>query len=148
LPQTPDLVLLNHSRSPLHLIDMDTKPKPFQFGLINLFRLQTGVAGLLASAVCLCLLNPLSSVSSAPMGDFLPYVSLWTLAVYLLVREPCGRIFIYLAVILAGAIAGAAFTWPWHTWDFRPLLIIAGAGIAASWMVGFAWLDRGNMECN
>ena len=82
------------------------------------------------------------------MADFLVYVSLWTLAVYVVVREPFARILIYLAVILAGAIAGATFTWPWHTGDVRSFLIIAGAGIAMSWLVGFAWLDRNNMESN
>ncbi len=112
-----------------------------EFALSKLFRVQLGVAGLIAMTMCVVSISPpLYSSHPAVMADFLSSASLWSLAAYLLVREIPNRVALYACVVLGGAIGGGTVVR--YMWDIRPILMLAGAGVAASWLAGFAWLDR------
>ena len=76
------------------------------------------------------------------MTDFLTSASLWSLAAYVLVREMPNRMAVYAGVVVGGAMGGGTVTR--YLWDvqLQPFLMFAGAGVAASWLAGFAWLDR------
>jgi len=120
---------------------MKNQQQHLQFALSKLFRVQLGVAGLIAVTVCVSSISPpLYSSHRAAVADFLTSASLWSLAAHLLVREMPNRVAVYAGVMVGGAMGGGTVTR--YMWDIQPILMIAGAGVAASWLAGFAWLDQ------
>jgi len=108
--------------------------------LVDVFKLQFGVAGLSGVAVFASRLGPDPIGRTIPTMEFVLLASLLTIIAYSATRPFFSKQTSWLAATVAAGISGSSFMRT--KWDQPRDLALLGMCVAISWIIGVGWLER------